>query len=638
MFLKRCGLAILLALPVVGFSQAILFDQPIKAGTLTFFPDVKTKNKFYYLPNQIKIATNEDGQPLVSMTKWVRNSDLTPEVSIITESTEGGGIIHAVVVLEVSKEQLKEAERALKRQFSNAKIAGPIVFQSGNIALISSFNQPDGTKVKKVVGLGTAPILEGSKAALSVELTKQGAAILWATFDSPAPDFSVSFEMEVKGYSSPKQAIIEADWDRIYKHQTFEAAIATPILSGEIKKAVEELYDAGAIKVDQIGEDANMEQLMESIIAKLTDLMFTKQVGSGVPPLQQLGGQNQKSMLDRAEANLAANRKSAVEYNNKIATQENRRAAHEETVRVKTQQARNGVLASQNKTYVAPPNGGVSNTVNNNRPDYQSVPTIAATVSYVMKDVRHSGQFKLNFNKYSSEIRTFRFDENLGNVKAQCPDCFRRVNLDDPLNKERNIFIRLDGLSYEDLKNSVNSVEVLVKKIHENGVQTINGITVGNHNFNQDANQFILKYGWKGDDNRTEWLKYEYKTRWNFFGNYSFETDWTTEEFSSITLNPPLLKQRTFIELDPYFVEEEAVKAVDIRFFYSIKGDQIRKRKTLRISRNQLSETIDLLLPKNVYDFEYQATYFINRKPPILTNRISSTYGMIYLDQFPLSN
>jgi hypothetical protein len=116
--------------------------------------------------------------------------------------------------------------------------------------------------VKQVLGLGNAPVLDGQKAAVSIQLTKQGAKILWESFNTVTPDVSFTFEMEVKGYRSPKKALIEANFDQIYDHKRFAAGVATTFLAAEIKASFDDLVRSGAIKVTQIGEDEKMEAMI----------------------------------------------------------------------------------------------------------------------------------------------------------------------------------------------------------------------------------------------------------------------------------------------------------------------------------------------------------------------------------------
>src|SRR6185503_16243494 len=133
---------------------------------------------------------------------------------------EGGGIVHALVSLSVSPEQLRDAQRELQRKKPGAKIVGYVPYSSGDFALVSTFGDPKtGHLVTQVVGIGKAPLLDGEKAAVSILLTKQGAKILWESFETPTPDISFHFEMVLDGYHSPLSAKVEANWNQIYEHE-----------------------------------------------------------------------------------------------------------------------------------------------------------------------------------------------------------------------------------------------------------------------------------------------------------------------------------------------------------------------------------------------------------------------------------
>jgi hypothetical protein len=292
---------VFLLFPVVCHSQQIILDKPVSAGELILFPDLNNQNAYYYLPDKISLATDKDGKPQFSFIRYVENVRSGSGQETIREG-DGGGIVHAVVRLDVPDDLLKVAQRELQRLHPQARIEGPVVYKSGRFGLVSSFKEESGELTKKVVGLGSAPILEGQKAAISIRLTKLGAKILWESFKTAAPDISFTFEMEIQGYRMPVRATIEANFDEIYKSKSFQAGIAASFLAAEIKLAFDDLVKSGAIKVEQVGSDDKMESLLSTAYNKLTEMMFTPIGGTGNPSLSQLtqmqGGQ--PSMLDRA--------------------------------------------------------------------------------------------------------------------------------------------------------------------------------------------------------------------------------------------------------------------------------------------------------------------------------------------------
>lgn len=630
----------------LGYSQQFLLDKPVRAGELILFPEVGNENNYYYLTDKVKLATHANGKPKFSFIRYVKNEETEENGDkTITESTTGGGIVHAVIELSVSEDQRKDAERALKRIKGSGKLVGPIMYKGGTVSLISSVAKPGGETAQQVLGIGTAPILDGHQAAISVQLNKIGSKILWETFKTPTPDFSVSFEMEVEGYLSPKRVLIEADFARIYSNEKFEAAATTPVLAGEINITFDELHDSGAIKVTQVGSDENLDQLMETAYSKLTDLMFDKIGGTGTPELSQLAGNNQESMLDRATDMLNTARRETREENRRLDLARERQAERERVVRTGAQSRRDQIFAQSGRSYTPPTGSQARNTSesgdntpegeneNNQIPQNEVMPGLSVAVSYSLKKTKRTGSYKLDLNKFTSDSRTMRFDENLGGFS--CAECFVEVNLDDPLMKQREIYANLDGLNSEDFGKYINYVNVVIKKKHQNNELTLDEIRIDKSKFNATGNIYKMLYGWKGDNDRTEWLDYEYKTQWNFFGGHQLETDWVKNEFGSISLTPPLIKKPIFFEADPEFIEQQNVRAIELKI-YSKNGEKESMTKaTLNTSKQQMSNTLEILLPKDVEDYEYEITWFVKGKDPIITARQPSKSGLLFFDHFP---
>ena len=293
-------------------AQQILLDKSVKAGELTLFPELNNESVFYYVPDKVRLATDENGTPQFSFLRYVENVRSAADQPEAREG-EGGGIVHALVTLGVTQEQLREAQSQLQRVRPGGRIQGPIMFKAGRFGLVSSFTDTKGNLSKQVVGLGSAPLLDGEKAAVSIQLTKLGAKILWESFNMPAPDISFRFEMDMSGFRAPKRATIDADWSKIYNHRSFGAGIATRYLSGEIKDTFDELRTQDAIKITQIGEDAQMDALIQTAYGMIKERMFEPVGGTGTPGLNDMSGlggfgQQQASLLDRASARLKEER------------------------------------------------------------------------------------------------------------------------------------------------------------------------------------------------------------------------------------------------------------------------------------------------------------------------------------------
>lgn len=612
-----------------GFSQQIVFDKGVRVGDLTAFPDVSNPNNYYYLPDKIQLATTPEGKPAFSFLRYVRNTENTGS-GTISESNDAGGIVHAVVSLSVPAEQIRAAERELQKKVSGAKLMGGLMYKSGKIALISSVIGSDGTMTKKVVGLGSAPILEGQKAAVSVLLTKQGADILRATFKSPTPDLSFQFEMDSKGYLSPKSCKIEADFEQIYTNRTVDIAAASPVFAAEIRNAFDDLSNSGAIKVTQIGDDAELNKMRETAYNQLVNLMFDRVGGQGESDLNSLRPDQQRSMLDRATDLLNHSREEAREDNERI------RRDNREDAATAVSRERVRAVAYMDSVYrargITPPRSNVQAPP---QVEQVPIPSFAITASFVQKKIKRTGKYVIDLNKYTEDQRTFTFSENVGDVSGRCPSCFIDVNIDDPLYKQRDVVVKMVGITNQDFDNYVNSIEVVMRKKHENGDVTLQSLIVDKVAFNNQANNFKMQYGWKDDNNRLKWLKYEYKTKWTYQGGAIVETDWKQQETSVINLIPSLVKKDVYVEIDPSMAKDKEVRAAEIKLYYN-NGSAQSKTINLKSADNILSKSVEIILPQGIDDYEYDVTWFVKGKQPLKTTRTPYNAGTLFLDSLPL--
>lgn len=615
-------------------AQQIVFDRGVRAGELTVFPEVLDDNKYYYLLDKASVA-EKGGKPVFSFIRYVRNSAAPGGARTVSESDDAGGVVHVLVNLSVPEEMRKEAERELRRLNPLAKLVGPIIYKSGTVALISSIAGDDGKLTRKVVGIGNAPLLDGQKAALSIHLTKQGADILWATFQTPTPDLSFAFSMDAKGFLSPKSVKIEADFEQVYSHRGIEIAARTPVLAAEIKTTFDELSNSGAIKVTQIGEDADLDKLKETAYNQLVNLMFDKVGGQGVPDLAQLTGQNnQKSMLDRAGEMLDKARTEARAENKRREESVQKRHEYQQRMRRESRVAMDSFYRAHNISYVMPPEPDTANAV----PETETVPIpgFAAAFSFQLKEVRRKGKYVIDLNKYTEDSRNFPFSENVGNMKDRCADCFYSVNLDDPLYKQREVRAQLVGINAADFETYVNNVEVVFRKQHQSGTESVQSLVIDRSKFNDEGNDFTWSYGWKQDTDRARWLGFEFKTKWTFNNGATVETDWIRQDFAAVNLSPPLIRREVYVELDPEFAENERIRAAEINIINSaLPGPPQTFRINLKTADNMLSRSVELFMEPGREDFEYAVAFFPKGKQPLRTEKRKTDFGSIYLDAFP---
>lgn len=276
--MSRAVLCLLLSLGLLASSapaalgQQILLE-PVRAGELVLFRSLSNERDYYYVSDKPRLALQADGQPYFSFLRWVQNVR-TAAADAERREGDGGGLVHALVTLSVSREQIQAAQVELQRLRPGGKVVGPVMWESGQIALVSAIKAPGGGMVTHVDGISAAPILDGQMSAFSILLTKLGSQVLWDTFQTPTPAIAFAYEMKLRGFRPPTRAILEADFDQIYNHKAFNLGVTHKYFAIDVEAAFDDLRRQGAIKLTEIGTDADLHSLIQTAYTKISDIMF----------------------------------------------------------------------------------------------------------------------------------------------------------------------------------------------------------------------------------------------------------------------------------------------------------------------------------------------------------------------------
>ena len=252
-----------LALPL---KAEVSLEEVVQAGSRSFYRDHADPHKYYYIPGEPRLATKSDG---------------TPEFTFIKYSKTGGdikgGIVHFLVSWGMSGSEVMSAESALQMIDAQAKVAGPVPFREGTFKIVSATAGQGGLFNVKICGEGKAPIMPNQKAAVSIALTQEGATLLWESFKNPTSDISVMFMMKYTGITPAYQAKIKVDWDKVYTHEEIgvqaKAQVKVFQAEADVKAILDDLKQKGAIQVDVVGENQNMQKLLDVAYNHLIKLM-----------------------------------------------------------------------------------------------------------------------------------------------------------------------------------------------------------------------------------------------------------------------------------------------------------------------------------------------------------------------------
>ncbi|TVZ14875.1 hypothetical protein [Maribacter sp. MAR_2009_72] len=694
-FKNTIAIVVLLLFTVVelvaqrDFTMQITVDKPVEAGKLMLFPGVKDADSYWYMSKTVRVARNDDGTPKFSLVKWVHNQDDG------TDEGLGGAVFHSVFGYGPTSDEIKDAETALKRINSKGKIVGPVIFKGGTVTVsIPKINDPE---QQEVVAIAAAPTIQGANIAVNLQLDKRSATLFWDSFNTPNPLVTFTFNMELAGYNSPMEAKITIHREQIHNHERMQAGVATPWLAAEVGVFLDEMIDNGAIEIEKIGENFEMQEAIDRAIEHATNEFFTSLGSSDGPNLSQLAGLNgqEPSYLDRASGVLNSSRREARSENNRIRSEnrrENERVDRQnDRIRTENRRERERVDAENeaNRTRIerenaanseatsedsdaetneseesstdgedtggssTPTEAGVTpenveqevhipreaeqrEEVTAETREEEEVPSLAIVASFVKRTVKITGDKVISFKETLPTVVPMPFGGNLGVNRKDCESCFREINLDDPVFKQRPLLAIIDGFNLENFSEFINYASLQIKKPHESGETSYDEVRVTRDNFNEEGNLFTLMYGWKGDNDRSKWLDFEYKVGWSFFGGNEFETEWTPSNKNTINLSAPLQQKRITIEAERDLLEEANVRSIDVKIIYNLGGgDDLHKQFTINTSKDILNGQVEIMLPKNHQEYAYEITWRLWGGNEVSSGRKTTSSEVVHVDELP---
>ena len=267
---KKALIAVGIMLSAALFVAAeVALDEVVQAGRFVLYRDHADAHKYYYVPDAPRLATKRDGTPEFTFIKYAK-----------TDGATKGGIVHFLVTWGMTEGELSSAESALRLKDPEAKIAGPVPFKEGTFKVVSATAGEGGLFSRRIVGEGKAPIMPGQKAAVSIALTEEGASLLWESFKNPTSDISVMFDLRFTGVSPAFQAKLKVNWDKVYTQHDIklhaEGQIKVVKVEADVRAILEELRQKGAIELEVVGENENMQKMLDTVYAHLLSLMCEK--------------------------------------------------------------------------------------------------------------------------------------------------------------------------------------------------------------------------------------------------------------------------------------------------------------------------------------------------------------------------
>jgi hypothetical protein len=265
-------------------------------------------------------------------------------------------------------------------------------------------------------------------------------------------------------------------------------------------------------------------------------------------------------------------------------------------------------------------------------PNYVSV-----SVKYERREIKTTGKTTFHLNSQSPVDRNIMMAANIGDLYERYKDDgnrFRTVNITAAEFQQREIHVGIDGAILPEFDKYVNSVTVTLRKTHQNGAQTLREVVLDRNTFNRESRDFRMIYGWNGDDDRAQWLEYEYRTRWSFKGGGLLETDWTKTDINMIDLYAPYTRNTVQLVGDAEKLKENGVRALAVHVEYDFFDGRRSQDLALQTSDPIDGQEIEITLPLSVYDYDYTVTWIRKGAPPAVMSGSDDT-GVIFVDDIP---
>jgi hypothetical protein len=810
--------SVVLVLMLVSWLQAgaqeVMLDRMEKFGDLICYPAMDDPGQYYYLPDQPALAF-KNGRPQFSFLKYARTQTIGEAG---TGRAEGGGIVHFLVTYGASDARIRAAEKELQASHPDAVIKGPIVYRKGSFALITSFKE-ENTLTTKTVAVGKAPLMEGQKTAVSIALTREGAELLWESFKSDTPDISIVFDMEFAGIREPYEATLEADWNRVSKHDRLKAGFKYAWFGADVDILFQELRQTGAVKITTKGESAVMDAIIQSANEKLLKAMFdpvtsddltraaaekgsydslnqaakllkdaagskgsgakgkkksghlfnpspgdrkshffaslfnalfpeayaqtgttdTAQKtdtpngnsGDAIPAPESLQDFSEEQLREgnrekapallpstsasedyaRARRLYEAARKGefppaetmealeayemyqsehnptgsrASEVSGRIRLLRERldkafiaddsasskgeqkasdsseaddldglpnpfadgiedtvgaKSAESTTAKTPSAGSKSADAATEKKTPATPKSTGgkkAATAAQKNRSN--GSPGFSLVASYSMKRIKRSGKLVYNMNHYRTETQAFAMAENIGDIYKRYGNddkVFRAVTIDDPVFKQREVLVTLDGQDASTFTKYLNFVTVKMRKRHQAGETTTDEIVITPESFEAASNNFSMIYGWKNDADRRAWLNYDYQAVWSFHGGVEVRTPWRQTDSPMLALAPPHRYRTVSIEGDGGALTDAEVRHAVVTFTCRIGDDYVTRQATIRNNATAPALMVDVPEDTEAPETKVDITWYLKGGRQVSADTLPLESDIVYWDELP---
>ena len=256
--------------------------------------------------------------------------------------------------------------------------------------------------------------------------------------------------------------------------------------------------------------------------------------------------------------------------------------------------------------------------------------------SFKFRRIERTGAFALNLKQWLRSEHPVRFASNLGDLSRLMsnPRFFRRVNLDDPVFKQREIPVSVDVRSEEAFAAMLNSVTATIRKVHASGKETLDEVTIARTELARPT-PMTLVYGWDQDDNRTRWLEYDVRLRWSYSGGPVIETPWQRTSAGALALEPPLRPRTLLLTGDMDVLRARGVRDVVVEVSHTAGATTRKASATIRVQETAGDRSLVIYQDPQQTAYTYTCTWRLAGGQRLTSGPREETADIIYTDEVP---
>ena len=258
--------------------------------------------------------------------------------------------------------------------------------------------------------------------------------------------------------------------------------------------------------------------------------------------------------------------------------------------------------------------------------------------AYRMRHIRESGYFYYSLKRYRMESQVTHITLNIGDLYQRYGhdnQVFREILIDDPVFKQRNILVTIDGQDSRDFGAYVNAVTVQLRKHHQSGEISTDEVIITPELFDQQGNAFFLRYGWKGDRNRQAWLRYEYRVVWELKGGFKLDQGWQESDTAVLNVVSPFRYLPVTIEGDKDRLDSYRVRHAVVTFLTHLGSRTIRTEVTLKNSGPATGAMVRVPVPREGAAPEVLITWHLEGGSEVSRGPFPLKGAILYWDELP---